>query len=140
MNQDRLRDRLSVFLLCGQLAIPIMVLLAYLSDGFTREEWTQLNEITMPMVAAFGSFAITHIVRSKTADGNSGGKQLTPLFVGAAVGLPALFLICIAAVIGLKAFNLGIKDFEDLKAALATLNTLLGASSGTLMASLFEKE
>jgi hypothetical protein len=65
MSEELLRDRLSIFLLCGQIAIPIVVLLAYLNDGFTREEWMQINEIVLPMVAAFGGFAITHIVRSR---------------------------------------------------------------------------
>ena len=140
MSEQRLRDRLSLFLLGGQFAIPAMILLAYLNDGFTKDEWTQLNEIVMPMVAAFGGLAVTHIVRSRTRRQKEERKQLTPLFVGMTVALPAAFLAFIFAVVALKAFNLGMRNFEDLKATLAVLNALFGATSGTLLASLFEKE
>jgi hypothetical protein len=113
--------------------------LAYLNDGFTREEWPQINESLLPMVAAFGGFAITHIVRSRVRR-KKYRKQLSRLFVGAAVALPAFFLCSISLVIVLKACNLGMRNFDDLKETLATLNTLFGATSATLLASLFEKE
>ena len=140
MTEQRLRDRLSVFLLCGQVAVPAIVFVAYLADGFTKDEFTQLNEIIIPMVAAIGGFAVTHIVKSKGRREAAKGKQLTPLFVGTAAALPIFFLVSIATVVGLKVFNLGMRDFDDLKAALATLNTLFAGVSGTLLAALFEKE
>jgi Na+/H+ antiporter NhaA len=140
MSEELLRDRLSIFLLGGQIAIPVVVLLAYLNDGFTREEWAQINEIVLPMVAAFGGFAITHIVRSRVRNKKKYGKQLTRLFVATAVALPVFFLSSISLVIVLKAYNIGMRNFDDLKEILATLNTLFGATSGTLLASLFEKE
>jgi hypothetical protein len=140
MTEQRLRDRLSIFLLCSQIAVPAMVAVAYFCDGFTKEEFTQINEIVTPMVAAVGGYAITHIVKTRNRVSKPDRASLNGLFVGTVVTIPIIFVILIAAVVGMKAFNWGIRDFEDLKVVLATLNTLFGATCGTLLASLFEKE
>jgi hypothetical protein len=139
MTQESLRDRLSIFLLCGQLAIPVLVWILYLSDGFDKTEFTQISEIVVPMTAGFGGFALTHIVQSRATKRKS-SKQLRPLFVATAVGLPILFLAAVAGAVLLKAFNLGLRSFDDLKLALAALNALSGAASGTVLAALYGKE
>ena len=133
MTDQNLRDRLSIFLLCSQIAVPAVLALAYFCDGFTKEEYTQINEMVVPMVAAVAGYAITHIVKTRSRRSTVAGEGLSALFVGTAMTIPILFLTSIAAMVGMKAFNWGMRDFEDLKLALALLNELFGGACGTLL-------
>jgi hypothetical protein len=143
MTQNQLRNVISVFLLLVHLAVPAMIFVVYLCDGFVREEMAKLLEIVVPMVAALSALAIAHIIRTKSKKkktGDDGEPELSRLFVFAAVGFPTLFVTVITALVLLKAWNIGLKSFEDLKTSLVTVETLFGAYTGQLMASLFDKE
>lgn len=138
MTQTRLRNIISVFILLAHLAIPALIFLMYIFYGFTKEEMTKLLEIIVPMVAAVSGLAITHIIRTKNATTSQHNEpRISRLFVYASLGFPTLFVVVIAGLVLLKAFNIGLVLFEDLKASLVATETLFGAYTGQLMASLF---
>jgi uncharacterized membrane protein len=141
MTETRLRDTLSVFLILAHIGVPGLLLVVFVADGLTRKELTDSLTIVVPMLSLFVGLAVTHVlaVKKRSASRRT-GPELSPLFVFFALLLPLLFVLLIAAVILLKSYNVGIRSFEDFKIALATLETIFGAYTGRVLASLFEKE
>ena len=112
----------------------------FLARGLTRAEFATVLSIVMPMLATVSGLAVAYVIRSKKKlKGRIKSDQLSDLYVVVSITLPVLFAILIGAMIVMKAFNFWIASIEDLKVSLAAIETIFGAYTGKIIASLFQQ-
>ncbi len=141
MTEAKLRSTLSVVLLSAHIAIPSWIFALYLAGGFLLPELTQLMQIVLPGVAAPSTLAIAYIIDTKKARRRSkNSPPVSALFAAATLGASVLAAVLVVVLVSMKAWNVGVRSFADLKLALATIETLFGAYSAKLLASLFQQE
>jgi hypothetical protein len=139
MRESALRSLLAVFLLASHVAIPALFVALYVMDGLTRDELTQLLEMVVPMVTALATFGIGYAITTKNAAATAAtGGQLSRLFVAVVFAFTTLFVCTIVGLVMLKAWNIGLRSFSDLKLALAATETVFGAFTARLLATLFK--
>ncbi len=140
MTEGRLRAGVAVFLIASHAVIPVLIFVMYLLGGFTRDELTQLLQIVVPMVTAFSALGIGYVISVKESEAaRAKGAQLSRLFVTVTISFTTLFVVLLTTLILLKAFNAGLQSFRDLEMALATTETVFGAVTGRLLATLFKE-
>lgn len=141
MTQEQLRTALAIFMLCTHLLVPVVVFIIYLSDGFTRSELEELLKVIIPLVSTLSGLAIAYVIRTRRAPNSRRDRvKLSRLFVGMAITLPLLFVGAILSLSLLKAWNIGLSSFADLKTALATVETIFGTYTGQVITALYEEE
>lgn len=117
--------------------VPGVILVLWMMDGYDREEAVALLQIALPALSWGCGLAVAHIFavpekgrRERTA--NKAKSETKKLNVAEllAVAFVATATTCAIAALILKAYNIGLKSFEDLKFALACGEASLGAATG----------
>jgi hypothetical protein len=141
VDQSFLRNLLACLLVAAHVAIPIVLIVVYMLDGLTRDELQELLQIVFPVVATLSAFGIAHIIATRrVARPTRRGARLSPTFTITTLFFTVGFVGVVAAVVLLKAWNVGIRSFSDLKLLLAVLQTVFGAVGVQLLDALFKEE
>ena len=138
MNEVSLKNRLGIFVALSHFILLLLVIVVWLAGGFLTEEMTTTVAIVAPFLATYTTAIIKYIVESRTKIA-AHGKTVTGIFAFMSFCLPGLFVSVLAVAILLKAFNIGLRSFEDFKIMLGTTETIFGAYVGQLLFSLFER-
>jgi hypothetical protein len=140
MTERKLQNTVSIFLLLGHFAILFLVFALYLADGLTSSELTTSLSIIVPMLGALTGLAVGYVIKVKKKKAMSAASgELSGVYVFTALFLPVLFVLAIAALVLMKAFNRGLSSFDQFKTALAGVETIFGVYTGKVLGSLFEK-
>jgi hypothetical protein len=138
MNEVALKNRLGIFIIVSHFGTLVLVLVVWLAGGFLTEEMTTTVAIIGPFLATYTTAIIRYIAESRNKV-SARGKPVTGIFVLISFCLPAAFVILLIAAVMLKAFNVGLRSFEDFKIMLGTTETIFGVYVGQLIFSLFER-
>ncbi len=140
MTERTLRNLMSIFLILSHVSILGLVLALFILGGLTQTEFSTSLAIIAPMLAALTGLAVSYIIGAKKKPArNEGSPKLSGIYVFATLLLPPLFVAAVASLVMLKATNYGGLTFEQFKLALTGTETIFGAYTGKLLASLFEK-
>ncbi len=140
MTERTLRNLMSIFLILSHVTILGLVLALFVLGGLTQTEFSTALAIITPMLAALTGLAVTYIINAKKKPArNEQSPMLSGIYVAATLLLPLLFVAAVATLVMLKATNYGGLTFEQFKLALTGTETIFGAYTGKLLASLFEK-
>jgi hypothetical protein len=138
MTELKLRNLISVFLIVAHVVIFGLIVLLRLLHGLTTTEFSTAVSIIAPMLGAATGLAISYVIGAKKKPRKSAASpELSGVYVFTALFLPVLFVLAIAGIVILTAT--GFTSFEEFKAALAAVETIFGAYTGRMLASLFEK-
>ena len=138
MTERRLKDVVGATVLIAHFGILLLALGLFLAKGFDQAEFTTALGIMAPMLAALTGLALTYILANKHRSRvGIGGKQVSSLYAFFALFIPFLFLIAMAGLLLLKVYNLAFSSFEEFKLSLVAMETIFGAYTGKVMASLF---
>jgi hypothetical protein len=140
MTERTLRNVMSVFLVISHIAILGLVLVFFILHGLSQTEFSTSFAIITPMLAALTGLAVTYIIGAKNKPARSERSVLlSGVYVFATLLLPPLFVIAVAALLVMKVTNYNGFTFEQFKLTLTGTETIFGAYTGKLLASLFEK-
>lgn len=138
MKEWQLRSWISVLLISSHTFVAVLVLVFFLMGGLTETQFTTLLAIFVPMLAST-SLAVGYTIKVKKRSAmTAAADELSHLYVFFAIFLPVLFFLLVTALITMKAQNI-ISSFEHLKLSLAAVETLFGAYTGKILASLYKK-
>jgi hypothetical protein len=124
--------RTPTFIGLCHLDVVLLLLVFFLADGLTANEFSTALAIVSPALAAV--VAVVVFQRWGTAQAPARVVRIPPL----AMLVPLLFVAAIAALVVLKALNFGIASFETFKLALAALEILFAGYTGMVLASMVE--
>lgn len=140
MTERTLRNLMSIFLILSHVSILGLVLVLFVLGGLEQSEFSTSLAIITPMLAALTGLAVSYIINAKKKPArNEASPMLSGIYVVATLLLPLLFVAAVATLVILKATNYGRLTFEQFKLALTGTETIFGAYTGKLLASLFEK-
>jgi hypothetical protein len=140
MTERTLRNLMSVFLILSHVAILGLVLALFILNGLSQTEFSTSLAIITPMLAALTGLAVSYVIGAKNKPPrNEHSPILSGIYVFATLLLPLVFVIAVAALVVMKAINYSGITFEQFKLALTGTETIFGAYTGKLLASLFEK-
>ena len=142
MTETRLRTVLSIFLMVAHITIMLMVLALFLKSrpALTKEEFTTSMGIVVPAVSGLSALALSYVISVKSKrQYTAKSQELSGIYVFTAFLFPVGFLLLIACLVVLRAFD-RFSSFEDFKLALGAAETIFAAYTGKVMASLFAKE
>lgn len=136
MKETTLKNATSVALVLAHAATLVLVLVLYICHGLTDEQATTTVGMIVPMLATVVGLAVKHIVDSKKA--KRAGPQVSSLYVFGVIFFTGSYLVTIAVLLLLKAFNVGLKSFEAFKVCMGIAETIFGAYTGKVLSSLFD--
>ena len=110
----------------------------WLFGAFLTDEMTTTVAIIAPFLATYTTAIIKYIAELKNKV-LARGRPVTSIFVFMSFCIPGAFVMLLVAAVLLKAFNIGLRSFEDFKIMLATVETIFGVYVGQLIFSLFER-
>jgi hypothetical protein len=138
MNEVALKDRLGIFIVVSHFGLLLLAIVIWLAGGFLTDEMTTTIAIIAPFLATYTTAILKNIAESKNKV-SARGKPVTDIFVLMSFCIPGAFAMLLAAALLLKAFNVGLRSFEDFKILLGTAETIFGVYVGQLIFSLFER-
>jgi len=138
MNEVSFKNRLGIFLVLAHFGILTLVVVLWLNEYYLKEQMTTAISIIAPFFATYTTAIIKYMISGKNQRGGR-GRVLSEGFVFIGFLVPLLFVSFVASAVILKAYNIGLKDFEDFKIMLGTAETIFGVYVGQLIFSLFEQ-
>ena len=140
MTERTLRNVMSIFLVISHIAILGLVLIFFILHGLSPTEFSTSFAIIAPMLAALTGLSVTYIISAKKKPArNEHSTLLSGIYVFATLLLSPLFVVAVAGLLVMKATNYNGFTFEQFKLALTGTETIFGAYTGKLLASLFER-
>lgn len=129
---------MGIFIVVSHFGLLVLVLVIWLAGGFLTDEMTTTVAIIAPFLASYTTAIIKYISETKNKI-SARGPPITSIFVFVSFCLPGAFILLLVAAVLLKAFNIGLRSFEDFKIMLGTTETIFGVYVGQLIFSLFER-
>jgi len=108
----------------------------YFRSGFTFSEATTAISVFLPITSVYTSTIIKDIIANKEIDQRT-QKRYAVGFALISCTLTLLFIIYLLTIIVVKAYNLGIADFEQFKALLILGETVFAAYLGQIVHAMF---
>ena len=108
----------------------------YFRGGFTFSEATTAISVFLPITSVYTSTIIKDIIANKEIDQRT-QKRYSIGFALISCTLTLLFIIYLLTIIVVKAYNLGIADFEQFKALLILGETVFAAYVGQIVHAMF---
>lgn len=140
MNEIKLKNQVSLFLIVFQFLLVGLVFLCHLLGGFTFSEFTDSLALMLPMITVYTSGMVKYIISNRNNSISLNNvTQINKTFVFLTWFLIGLFVSSLLGIILLTAFNY-ISDFDHFKALLATIETLFAAFTGSVISALIDKQ
>jgi len=136
MNQHVLKSVVSSIILIGHFSIIFLILVMSFRDGFTRSEATTTISVFLPITSVYTSAIIKDIVANKEIDQRT-QKRYSLGFALISCIITLMFIVYLFTIIIVKAYNLGIADFEQFKALLILGETIFAAYVGQIVHAMF---
>jgi hypothetical protein len=136
MKQYVLKSIVSSIILVGHFSIIILILVMYFRSGFTFPEATTAISVFLPITSVYTSTIIKDIIANKEIDQRT-QKRYSMGFALISCTLTLMFIIYLLTIIVVKAYNLGIADFEQFKALLILGETVFAAYVGQIVHAMF---
>jgi hypothetical protein len=136
MKQYVLKSIVSSIILIGHFSIIILILVMYFRSGFTFSEATTAISVFLPITSVYTSTIIKDIIANKEIDQHT-QKKYSLGFALISCILTLMFIIYLFTIIIVKAYNLGIADFEQFKALLILGETIFAAYIGQIVHAMF---
>jgi hypothetical protein len=136
MKQYVLKSIVSSIILIGHFSIIILILVMYFRSGFKFSEATTAISVFLPITSVYTSTIIKDIIANKEIDQRT-QKRYSIGFALISCTLSLMFIIYLVTIIIVKAYNLGIADFEQFKALLILGETVFAAYVGQIVHAMF---
>jgi len=136
MKQYVLKSIVSAIILIGHFSIIILILVMYFRGGFKFSEATTAISVFLPITSVYTSTIIKDIIANKEIDQRT-QKRYSLGFALISCIITLMFIIYLFAIIIVKAYNLGIADFEQFKALLVLGETIFAAYVGQIVHAMF---
>ncbi|MGH9826837.1 MAG: hypothetical protein ACREDR_26720, partial [Blastocatellia bacterium] len=114
MKQYVLKSIISTLILVGHFSIIILILVMYFRGGFTFSETTTTVSIFLPITSVYTSAIIKDIIANKEIDQRT-QKKYSLSFVLVSCLITLMFIFYLIMIVVIKAYNLGIADFDQFK-------------------------
>lgn len=139
MNEIKLKNQVSLFLIISQFLLVGLIFLCQLLGGFTFSEFTDSLALMLPMITVYTSGMVKYIISNKNnSTPPNNPTQINKTFVFLTWFLIGLFVFSLFGIIILAALNY-ISDFDQFKTLLATIETLFAAFTGSVISALIDK-
>lgn len=136
MKQYVLKSIVSSIILIGHFSIIILILVMYFRGGFTFSETTTGISVFLPITSVYTSTIIKDIIANREIDQRT-QKRYSLGFVLISCIITLMFIIYLLTIVIVKAYNLGIADFEQFKALLILGETIFAAYIGQIVHAMF---
>jgi len=137
MNETKLRNRISKFILISNAILFITIITLYLFSGFLPDEFTTLIALISPVTAVYIGALVKYAVENKNViDGGKNEKTVNKLYVTISYWSIPFHFVAIFLIVNFKAINL--ITFDDLKIAFSIVETFFGVYVGYIVSSLFK--
>jgi len=136
MKQYVLKSIVSSMIIVGHFSIIILILVMYFRSGFTFSEATTTISIFLPITSVYTSAIIKDIIANKEIDQRT-QKKYSLGFALISCIITLMFIIYLLTIIVVKAYNLGIADFDQFKALLVLGETIFAAYVGQIVHAMF---
>jgi hypothetical protein len=138
MREERLKTTLGLYIVVAHFAIILLIVAFWFSDYFLFEEMTTALALIIPMFATYTTVIIRNIIDEMHPTQRE-SKEVTVAFTFISFFIPSLFTFFIAALIILKALNIGFDSFEQFKILLGLAETIFALYVGQIISKLFNK-
>jgi hypothetical protein len=108
----------------------------YFRGGFTFSEATTAISVFLPITSVYTSTIIKYIIANMEIDQRT-QKRYSLGFALISCIITLMFIIYLVTIIIVKAYNLGIADFEQFKALLILGETIFAAYIGQIVHAMF---
>src|ERR1700732_610130 len=132
MKQYVLKSIVSSMILVGHFSIIMLILEMYFRGGFTFSEATTTISVFLPITSVYTSTIIKDIIANREIDQRT-QKRYSLGFALISCIITLMFIIYLVTIIIVKAYNLGIADFEQFKALLILGETIFAAYIGQIV-------
>ena len=136
MKQYVLKSVVSSIILIGHFSIIILILVMYFRGGFTFSEATTTISVFLPITSVYTSTIIKDIIANKELNQRT-QKRYSLGFVLISCIISLMFIIYLLTIIIVKAYNLGIADFDQFKVLLVLGETIFAAYVGQIVHAMF---
>ncbi len=136
MKQYVLKSVVSSIILIGHFSIIMLILEMYFRGGFTFSEATTAISVFLPITSVYTSTIIKYIIANMEIDQRT-QKRYSLGFALISCIITLMFIIYLVTIIIVKAYNLGIADFEQFKALLILGETIFAAYIGQIVHAMF---
>jgi hypothetical protein len=136
MKQYVLKSIISTLILVGHFSIIILILAMYFRGGFTFSETTTTVSIFLPITSVYTSAIIKDIIANKEIDQRT-QKKYSLSFVLVSCLITLMFIFYLLMIVVIKAYNLGIADFDQFKVLLVLGETIFAAYVGQIVHAMF---
>jgi hypothetical protein len=136
MKQYVLKSIVSSIILVGHFSIIILILEMYFRGGFTFSEATSTISIFLPITSVYISAIVKDIIVNREIDQRT-QKTYSLGFVIISCTITLMFIIYLLTIIIVKAYNLGIADFDQFKTLLVLGETIFAAYIGQIVHAMF---
>jgi hypothetical protein len=136
MKQYVLKSVVSSIILIGHFSIIMLILEMYFRGGFTFSEATTAISVFLPITSVYTSTIIKDIIANREIDQRT-QKRYSLGFALISCIITLMFIIYLVTIIIVKAYNLGIADFEQFKALLILGETIFAAYIGQIVHAMF---
>jgi hypothetical protein len=136
VKQYVLKSVVSSIILIGHFSIIMLILEMYFRGGFTFSEATAAISVFLPITSVYTSTIIKDIIANREIDQRT-QKRYSLGFALISCIITLMFIIYLVTIIIVKAYNLGIADFEQFKALLILGETIFAAYIGQIVHAMF---
>ncbi|WP_315722106.1 MULTISPECIES: hypothetical protein [unclassified Bradyrhizobium] len=137
MTENRNRITVGLFMIASHIAVFIALVAFTFAGGFSFEELTTTAGIIGPLFAGYTSAIIAFIIKHKD-DRSYGQNKINPVYALVSCAIPALFVAAVLCLIALRAYNVGIADFDTFKTLIGVTESAFGIYVGQFIYSMFE--
>ncbi|MEL6439297.1 MAG: hypothetical protein AAFQ80_08610 [Cyanobacteria bacterium J06621_8] len=138
MNEIKLKNQVSIFLIVSQFTLVIIVFICHLFGGYTFSELTDTIALMLPMLTIYTSGMLKYIISTRNDTvAIAANRQVNKTFVFLIWFLTGLFVFSLLTIILLAAYKY-ISDFEQFKVLLVIIETSFGAFTGSLVSALID--
>lgn len=135
MEESKLKNLITAIILIGNALLFMLIIFLWIPGGYTSGEFRQLMLITTPLLFAFSAPIVRNVMANRHLRPVS--VKVSPASAWIALSVPVIVQVTTAALITLKAYNLGLRTFEDLTIVLAAVQTVFGVYIGVVITEFF---
>jgi hypothetical protein len=109
----------------------------YFWGGFLFDEMITTVYLIVPMFAVYTSAILKYFIARKHIMGTR-GREVNKAYVAITFSIPSIFVLFLTILVILKAFNIGLSNFEKFKTMLVLCESIFGVYIGLVLSDLFE--
>ena len=137
MTENSSKVWVGLFMVFGHFVVILLAISLTFVGGFSMDELTTILGFIGPLFAGYTSVIISFIIKHKN-DPSYGDNIVNPLYGVVSFAIPVIFVIVTISLIFLKAFNIGLSDFNSFKTIIGIVQGAFGVYVGQFIYSMFE--